>query len=76
MIIEDEFNAEELMERLCGGLYEATKNNDAQTLRRVALLINILNNIKEVIWSSDDDKVMLASMKHKVFAPLGDEDEA
>ena len=76
MIIEDEFNAEELMERLCGGLYEATKNNDAQTLRRVALLINILNNIKEVIWSSDDDKVMLANMKHKVFAPLGDEDEA
>ena len=76
MIIENEFNAEELMERLCGGLYEATKNNDAQTLRRVALLINILNNIKEVIWSSDDDKVMLANMKHKVFAPLGDEDEA
>ena len=76
MIIENEFNAEELMERLCGGLYEATKNNDAQTLRRVALLINILNNIKEVIWSSDDDKVMLASMKHKVLADLGDEDEA
>ena len=76
MIIENEFNAEELMERFCGGLYEATKNNDAQTLRRVALLINILNNIKEVIWSSDDDKVMLANMKHKVFAPLGDEDEA
>ena len=76
MIIEDEFNAEELMERLCGGLYEATKNNDAQTLYEFAEAIESLNNIKEVIWSSDDDKVMLASMKHKVFADLGDEDEA
>ena len=76
MIIEDEFNAEELMERLCGGLYEATKNNDAQTLYEFAEAIESLNDIKEVIWSSDDDEEVLTSIKREFFPDLTDEDEA
>ena len=72
----NEFNAETLHEIFWNVMYEATKNNDAQNLYEFAEAIESLNNIKEVIWSSDDDEEVLTSIKREFFADLADEDEA